>query len=419
MATETARATVGAPPPRAKSARGRIDRIEVENFKSYKGAHTIGPFKSFTSVIGPNGSGKSNLMDAISFVLGVRSAQLRGSSFKDLIYTFDLADASENRRSARVTLAYVPENEGETLFTRVIDASGTTHYEIDGSRLTAEEYNERLKSYGILVKARNFLVYQGDIEAVAQKTPKELTTLIEQISGSDEFAERYTENGRAKQRAEDEAHTSFTKKKSLMTQKKQMREQKEEAEKHLALLERINDMKVEGALFKLYHIDADIDRARDETVIVELVDAIEDRTGSSLGAFAFEDACDACDAIERRLVTSGTASVSGRGAGADDGVGDVVVAYGVMRASKSRSTDVNDVDVWGAIIRLPRAKTDALVWHCRPFAFAGAPRTPGGDDAAPSDETRVRRGDETPSEALRGVMETFEVRDWGVFGDGG
>ena len=94
-------------------------------------------------------------------------------------------------------------------------------------------------------------------------------------------------------------------------------------------------------------------------------------------------------------------------------------SYGVMRASKSRSTDVNDVDVWGAIIRLPRAKTDALVWHCRPFAFAGAPRTPSGDDAAPSDEARVRRGDETPSEALRGVMETFEVRDWGVFGDGG
>ena len=38
----------------------------------------IGPFKQFTSIIGPNGSGKSNLMDAISFVLGVQSAQLRG-----------------------------------------------------------------------------------------------------------------------------------------------------------------------------------------------------------------------------------------------------------------------------------------------------------------------------------------------------
>lgn len=37
---------------------GKLIRIEVENFKSYKGQQTIGPFHQFTSVIGPNGSGK-------------------------------------------------------------------------------------------------------------------------------------------------------------------------------------------------------------------------------------------------------------------------------------------------------------------------------------------------------------------------
>lgn len=37
-------------------------------------------------IIGPNGAGKSNLMDAISFVLGVRSAQLRSTQLKDLVY---------------------------------------------------------------------------------------------------------------------------------------------------------------------------------------------------------------------------------------------------------------------------------------------------------------------------------------------
>lgn len=77
-------------------------RIEVCDFKSYRfvrnccrhlnayelcrGHQTIGPFKTFTSVIGPNGAGKSNLMDAISFVLGVKSAQLRSSQLKDLVY---------------------------------------------------------------------------------------------------------------------------------------------------------------------------------------------------------------------------------------------------------------------------------------------------------------------------------------------
>jgi len=78
-------------------------RIELCDFKSYRcverytyptqlnllvdrGHQIIGPFRNFTSVIGPNGAGKSNLMDAISFVLGVKSAQLRSSQLRDLVY---------------------------------------------------------------------------------------------------------------------------------------------------------------------------------------------------------------------------------------------------------------------------------------------------------------------------------------------
>lgn len=56
---------------------GYLKYIELENFKSYKGNIKIGPFKSFTAIIGPNGSGKSNLMDAISFVLGEPTKNLR------------------------------------------------------------------------------------------------------------------------------------------------------------------------------------------------------------------------------------------------------------------------------------------------------------------------------------------------------
>ena len=75
----------------------------------------IGPFKQFTSIIGPNGSGKSNLMDAISFVLGVQSAQLRGAALRDLVYSFDLAD-KEERRTAYVKLVYEAEDGVETVF---------------------------------------------------------------------------------------------------------------------------------------------------------------------------------------------------------------------------------------------------------------------------------------------------------------
>jgi structural maintenance of chromosome 1 len=68
---------------------GRLEYLEVENFKSYAGKQIVGPFSDFTCVIGPNGAGKSNLMDAVSFVLGIGARQLRGSVLKDLIYRKD------------------------------------------------------------------------------------------------------------------------------------------------------------------------------------------------------------------------------------------------------------------------------------------------------------------------------------------
>ena len=43
--------------------------------------------------MGPNGAGKSNLMDAISFVLGARTSQLRGN-LRELVFS-----ASEVRRT--------------------------------------------------------------------------------------------------------------------------------------------------------------------------------------------------------------------------------------------------------------------------------------------------------------------------------
>ena len=193
--------------------------------RSYKGHQVIGPFKQFTSIIGPNGSGKSNLMDAISFVLGVQSAQLRGAALRDLVYSFDLAD-KEERRAAYVKLVFEAQDGEEIVFSRHITAAGTGEYRIDGRSCTAEAYNERLKDFGILVKARNFLVFQGDIENVASKSPKDLTALIEQISGSEELKQEYEEALQIRRRAEDDQHSAFTKRKGLATQRKQMKEQK-------------------------------------------------------------------------------------------------------------------------------------------------------------------------------------------------
>ncbi|KAK7345769.1 hypothetical protein VNO77_16380 [Canavalia gladiata] len=237
---------------------GKIHHLEIENFKSYKGSQVIGPFTDFTAIIGPNGAGKSNLMDAISFVLGVRTGQLRGAQLKDLIYAFDDKEKEQKGRRAFVRLVYHIANSTEIQFTRTITSAGASEYRIDGNVVNWDAYNARLKSLGILVKARNFLVFQGDVESIASKNPKELTALLEQISGSDELKRDYEQFEEEKGVAEEKSALVYQKKKTVVMERKQKKEQKEEAEKHLRLQDQLKSMKKEHFLWQLFNIENDI-----------------------------------------------------------------------------------------------------------------------------------------------------------------
>ncbi len=78
-----------------------IDRIILENFKSYYGIKEIGPLhKCFTAVVGPNGSGKSNLIESLLFVFGKRAKRMRLNKLSELIH-------SSSQHKADVTHAMV------------------------------------------------------------------------------------------------------------------------------------------------------------------------------------------------------------------------------------------------------------------------------------------------------------------------
>ncbi|KAL4571973.1 hypothetical protein LXL04_018741 [Taraxacum kok-saghyz] len=248
----------------AMDLQGKIHRIELENFKSYKGHQVIGPFNDFTAIIGPNGSGKSNLMDAISFVLGVRTGQLRGAQLKDLIYAFEDRDKEQRGRKAFVKLVYRLGNGTELLFTRTITSAGGSEYRLDDRVVNWDDYNAKLKSLGILVKARNFLVFQGDVESVASKNPRELTVLIEQISGSDEDKRLYEDLEEKKGAAEEKSTLAYQKKRTIVMERKQKKEQKEEAEKHMRLQEELRSLKMEHFLWQLFNIQNDVEKANEE-----------------------------------------------------------------------------------------------------------------------------------------------------------
>ncbi|KAK9820343.1 hypothetical protein WJX72_009251 [[Myrmecia] bisecta] len=253
------------------SAQGRIVRLEVENFKSYRGHQNIGPFKNFTAVVGPNGSGKSNLMDAISFVLGVKTQQLRGS-LKELLYSNSEGRSALDRpRRGYVKLVYETSDGEEVHFSRVITPSGASaeatyqsQYKINERNVSWDAYNKKLQSFGILVKARNFLVFQGDIESVAAMSARDLTNLFEQISGADALRKDYDELEQAKNQAEENTSFLFSKRKTVAAEKKQKKEQKDEAEKHVKMQQELEELRATHYLWQIYHIERDIRKAQEQ-----------------------------------------------------------------------------------------------------------------------------------------------------------
>jgi structural maintenance of chromosome 1 len=236
---------------------GRLECLELENFKSYEGKQTVGPFSSFTCVIGPNGAGKSNLMDAVSFVLGLGARQLRGTVLKDLIHRRDAH--SPPARKASVTLIYREDSGTYLRFSRNISGTGVSGYKLNNKEVTYEAYEEVLQRIGVLVKARNFLVFQGDVESVASKSPTELTKLLEQISGSSIHAIEYEEVARKKEEAEERAIFSLQKKKMYMTQRKETKDQKDEAELFQARQRSLSDLKTQQLLWRIFKIKSNME----------------------------------------------------------------------------------------------------------------------------------------------------------------
>ncbi|XP_023420161.2 structural maintenance of chromosomes protein 1B [Cavia porcellus] len=241
---------------------GYLDLLLVENFKSWRGRQVIGPFKRFTCIIGPNGSGKSNVMDALSFVMGEKITNLRVKSIQELIHGAHVGKPVSS--SASVKIVYVEESGEEKTFARII-RGGCSEFRFGDNLVTRSAYVAELEKIGIIGRARNCLVFQGAVESISMKKPKERTQFFEAISTSGELVGEYEEKKRKLQKAEEDAQFNFNKKKNAAAERKHAKLEKEEAERYQSLLEELKLNKIQLQLFQLYHNEKTI-----HSLIVEL-----------------------------------------------------------------------------------------------------------------------------------------------------
>uniref|UniRef100_A0A2K6DW09 Structural maintenance of chromosomes 1B n=1 Tax=Macaca nemestrina TaxID=9545 RepID=A0A2K6DW09_MACNE len=235
---------------------GHLELLLVENFKSWRGRQVIGPFRRFTCIIGPNGSGKSNVMDALSFVMGEKTINLRVKNIQELIHGAHIGKPISS--SASVKIVYVEESGEEKTFTRII-RGGCSEFRFDDNLVSRSVYIAELEKIGIIAKGQNCLVFQGTVESISMKKPKERTQFFEEISTSGELIGEYEEKKRKLQKAEEDAQFNFNKKKNVAAERRHAKLEKEEAERYQSLLEELKMNKIQLQLFQLYHNEKKID----------------------------------------------------------------------------------------------------------------------------------------------------------------
>lgn len=238
-------------------------------------------------------------MDAISFVLGIKSSHLRSTNLRDLIYrgrvlrtskingdgsatkegeqdgngeahegsdVEDSQTAGESNvpKTAWVMAVYEDDAGEEHHWKRTITSQGVSEYRIDNRVVTAQQYNEALEAENILIKARNFLVFQGDVEAIAAQSPKDLTRLIEQISGSLEYKAEYERLKAEQEEAFEQQTYQLNRRRGINSEIKQYQEQKREAENYARKAEERDQAIVTHILWKLFHFQRLIDESSAE-----------------------------------------------------------------------------------------------------------------------------------------------------------
>ncbi|XP_061861791.1 structural maintenance of chromosomes protein 4 isoform X2 [Colius striatus] len=178
--------SISPPPPPAMTNEAGAPRLMIthivnQNFKSYAGEQTLGPFhKRFSCIIGPNGSGKSNVIDSMLFVFGYRAQKIRSKKLSVLIHNSD-QHADIQSCTVEVHFQKIIDKEGDDYevipnsnfcVSRTAYRDNSSVYHINGKKKTFKDVGILLRSHGIDLDHNRFLILQGEVEQIAMMKPK-------------------------------------------------------------------------------------------------------------------------------------------------------------------------------------------------------------------------------------------------------
>jgi chromosome segregation protein len=175
----------------------KLKSLEVIGFKSFVDRLHLSFPEGITTIVGPNGCGKSNIVDAVFWAIGERSAKhLRGRLMEDVI--FNGTDGRKPLGMAEVNLTFSNEDGSaskayeqysEITITRRLFRSGESEYLINKVPCRLRDITDLLLDTGIGVNSYA-IVEQGRVEGLINANPQDRRFLIEEAAGIAKYKER-------------------------------------------------------------------------------------------------------------------------------------------------------------------------------------------------------------------------------------
>ncbi len=175
----------------------RLHQIKLAGFKSFVD-HTVITFPSNrVGVVGPNGCGKSNVIDAVRWVMGEKSAKtLRGSAMTDVI--FNGSGKRKPADQAEVELVFTEANlrhypdMDEIAIKRVVGRKGSSDYYLNGVKCRRKDIVNIFLGTGLGPRSYA-IIEQGMISRFIEAKPEELRIFLEEAAGISMYKERRKE----------------------------------------------------------------------------------------------------------------------------------------------------------------------------------------------------------------------------------
>lgn len=175
----------------------KLKSLEMTGFKSFVDRLHLSFPEGVTTIVGPNGCGKSNVVDAILWAIGERSAKhLRGKLMEDVI--FGGTDGRKPLGMAEVSLTFSNEDGSsppeyqqysEISITRRLFRSGESEFLINRIPCRLRDIIDLFLDTGIGVNGYS-IVEQGRVEHLINANPQDRRFLIEEAGGIAKYKER-------------------------------------------------------------------------------------------------------------------------------------------------------------------------------------------------------------------------------------